>query len=346
MTEQISKKDAKSRRVILWVSFACWTFSLVLPALLSEEPKHSLPGLAILLIGWLGVVGVQDSTSFFGMLAWWANPLYLLSISRSALSNKRPHGSLYAAIVLALLSFLVSHYATSEAPSYTNIIGYGPGALFWLIAILTLGFVVSRDVGDLILCYATIGCGITLAVLYALQVTISVVGSNSSEREKLPLYAAKRGTVCSVKAPFNPISDKQLAIELSAEDREHWLKALLHWGVNAVQIKGVEYRTAAKNTPEAQVAPYLTSEPVTEPARYLLRAQGGFPYINKWESGGDYVRLTLVDKKSNAELGSIDYKKEWNEKLGFCPSLTFFPDSREEEAIKWLAPFMALDLEK
>lgn len=334
------------RQTLLGLSFIFWISSLALPTLISPYPEHTLNGLYILLAGWLGIVGIEDGVNLIGVLAWWANPLYLWAIYRSAFGSIVPTTSAYLAVAIAPLTFLLSSYALNAVPSFTPIIGYGPGTLLWFLAILGLAYIVSKDTGNVVLAKWFKVISTILIVTFLTQMIWRTAVSNDSEREKLPYYSAKRGLVCSATAPPIYINERQPAIALKTDDSKHWIESLLNWGVNAVQFDGFEYKQAPKGSLEAQRPPYMVSKPVSTPARYVLHAEGGYPFINKWSDGGDFVQLTLIDSQSNANLGRITYRREMNKRLGFCPSLTYFPDSRKEEAIKWLYPFLKVDHQK
>jgi hypothetical protein len=345
-TEHVSKSGVSSSHpILLGLSFALWVSSLAFAALISPDPKHSPIGLNILLSGWLGVAGVEDGVNLLGVLAWWANPFYIWALSRSAAGKGVPIVSAYLAIAIASLTFLVSSYAINAVPAFTPIIGYGIGALLWFLALFMLAYVVSKDAGlytesKVIACISSL-----FLIAFLIQVGWRALDSNDSEKERLPYYAAKRGPICSVTiAPLLHI-EAQPVIELKAES-EYWLESLLNWGIKAVQRDGIEYQKAPKGSPESQRPPYMISKPISAPARYILRAEGGYPYINKWSDGGDFVRLSLVDRKNNKELGHVEYRREANRGLGFCPMLTSYPHSKQEEAIKWLAPFVKAESSK
>lgn len=292
-------------------------------------------------MGWLGVAGVEDSVSLLGVLAWWANPFYLWALIKIQLKGKTPKFSANMALGLATLTVLVGSYALNAIPTFTPVIGYGPGALLWYLAILSLAYVVARDAG-----YASSHKLIvyTVCVLcfgYTVQLLWRVTSANDAERERLPFYAAKRGLICSVEATKLPITEQQPAISLGAYNKQ-WLDALRNWKVTAIQIGSTEYRRAADGSPESRKPPYMTAQPVSLPARYTLRVEGGYPYVNKWsDGGGDFVRLIMVDNQTKEEIGQLVHRREMNRRLGFCPSLTYFPHSLNEEAIQWLAPFIS-----
>jgi hypothetical protein len=84
MTSQNNEKNVSEtiysrphRQAFLILSFVFWLLSLALPALITPNPEHTIFGIGILLMGWLGFAGVEDGVNLLGVLAWWANPLYL-----------------------------------------------------------------------------------------------------------------------------------------------------------------------------------------------------------------------------------------------------------------------------
>ena len=334
-----------SRPFFLWLSITLWVSALAFPALISPDSKNTLGGINILLMGWLGVAGVEDGTNLLGVLAWWANLFYFWAIARAAFEKTNPTIVTYLAVATASLTALLSSYALNAVPSFTPIIGYGPGVLLWFLAIFTLAYVVTRDAGHLATSRIVVGIASGLLVAYLVQVGWRAVASNDSERERLPAHAAKRGYICSVTAPLLPIADRQEAIELKA-DSEYWLKSLIHWGVTAVQVDAIEYKRAPEGSPESKLPPYLLATPVSVPARYTLRAEGGYPFINKWSDGGDFVRLTVIDSQGKKDIGQLVYRREISRRLGFCPALTYYPNSQKEEAIKWLEPFIHTKIRK
>jgi hypothetical protein len=341
------------RKVVLGLSLALWLASLALPALISDTPHHTVWGMNILLVGWLGIVGVLavgEDVGWLGVLAWWANPIYLLVLGKTLRRKRPPAVSPYAtgfdlafvsyvALALASLTVLLSRYPVNAAGGFAPIVGYGPGALLWYLAILSIVYVVSRDAGNPTAPKLLVGAVGIVCVAYTAQLAWRAVGSNQSEREQLPVYSAKRGLICSARATPLPILEPQPAIRLEAKSKV-WLESLRNWRVSAVQIGSLEYTRAPAGSDESRKAPFMVAEPIASPARYTLRVQGGHPYVNDAHESGDHVRLSLWDSHANKEIGQLVHHREANRLLGFCPSLTYFPYSPNEEAIRWLAPFI------
>lgn len=91
------------------------------------QPRAWSDAWTLLLLGWIGIGS--------GTMAWLANPALLLAWVFSL--KKRPAPSLLSAIVA--LAFMVSllfqqTVVTSEAPTYSRIIGYGIGFWLWIVS--------------------------------------------------------------------------------------------------------------------------------------------------------------------------------------------------------------------
>jgi hypothetical protein len=214
--------------------------------------------------------------------------------------------------------------------------------LLWFLALLSLAYVVATDTEELssLARFCKILAG-ALISLYLAQIGWRASSSNESERERLPYYSAKRGSICEVLATPLPITEKQIAIELKPTNIDYkWIESLHNWGITTIQVSSEEYTPAEPDTIESRNPPYMHRGTISQPARYALEVEGGYPYINKWSDGGDFVRLRLIDTQNNNELGQLSYHKELNSRLGFCPTLTMYSESGNEEAIKWLAPFI------
>lgn len=184
------------------------------------------------------------------------------------------------------------------------------------------------------------GMAIFLIVSYTVLIGWRATSSNESERERLPYYSAKRGFICAVEATPLPITEKQTAISLIANDHKRWIESLHNWGITTIQIGRLEYTPAEENSIESRTPPYMLLGTTSQPARYAIKIEGGYPFINKWSDGGDFVRLSLIDTQNNKELGQLTYHKELNSRLGFCPKLTMYSENGNEEAIRWLSPFI------
>jgi hypothetical protein len=99
--------------------------------LAGDNPEAWAASWGLLLIGWMGV--------YFGVFAWLANPLLLLSWM---LFLRRKFGAAFvgsAAALLFALSFLLhSTIVASEAPTYEPVTGYGLGYWLWLASMLIM----------------------------------------------------------------------------------------------------------------------------------------------------------------------------------------------------------------
>jgi hypothetical protein len=102
------------------------------------DPRAWSRAWGLLLLGWVGLAS--------GTLAWLANPALLLAWA--LLLNKKHSSSLLAGIValLLMLSFLFqTTVVSSEAPTYSRVVGYGVGFWLWVgsAAVQVLGSAVA-----------------------------------------------------------------------------------------------------------------------------------------------------------------------------------------------------------
>ena len=327
------------RNYVLSASFVLWLISLTLPALISSESGIS-PGWSILAFGWLGFAGVEDGVNFLGVIAWWANPLYLWAIARFAFGSKLPRTSSYLAVGFGSLTILLSSHAVNAVPSYSAIIGYGPGAVLWYLALLGPAYLVAYESGRKYSPSGFVVLGVLIVGFYMVQTGMRTVVANESELDRLPYYSAKRGVICSAKATSLPILERQSAIVFDSTLSQYWFDWLKNTGVSAIQRGPNEYSRAPKDSPESQEPPYMIVKPITKQARYKLLIEGGYPFNGRWVSGDGYVRFKIIDTINGKEIGHINHKRELNRKQGFCPSLTNSLHSPKQEVIKWLSPFI------
>ena len=76
---------------------------------------------------------------FYGVLAWLANPLLLLSWILCLTDELRAAFIASAAALLLAMSFLLhSTIVASEAPTYEAVTGYGLGYWLWLASMLIM----------------------------------------------------------------------------------------------------------------------------------------------------------------------------------------------------------------
>ncbi len=99
--------------------------------LAGDNPEAWSASWGLLLIGWMGV--------FFGVFAWLANPLLVLSWLLCLRGKQGAALIVSIAAVLFALSFLLhSTIIASEAPTYRAVTGYGVGYWLWLASMLIM----------------------------------------------------------------------------------------------------------------------------------------------------------------------------------------------------------------
>lgn len=187
----------KLKKPIVTFSVVIWAISLILPTFIVDSHDQPWSGYTVLIAGWLGIAGIEDGCSLIGIFGWWANLFYFYSLKEYLDSEKLPLKAISWAVVLSLLSFFVNSLAISERPSYVDVIAYGPGALCWFFAILSLAYMIFSESGKTMQAQLAYHLGVTLAILYVIQVLWLAIGGDYLDHKHIPFYAAKRGWVCS-----------------------------------------------------------------------------------------------------------------------------------------------------
>jgi hypothetical protein len=86
----------------------------------------------------------------FSYLAWFANPLFLVSIILLSLNRSgMALATSTASLVLAATTFLIQKAPFNEAGHMANVVGYGPGFYLWIasICVILLKSILSTAVG-------------------------------------------------------------------------------------------------------------------------------------------------------------------------------------------------------
>ena len=122
-----------TRTLVLIGSVLLFLASLTQPAyyLAGDNPESWSASWGLLLIGWMGV--------FYGVFAWVANPLLLLSWFLCLRGELRAAWIASTAAALLALSFLLhSTIVADEVPTYKAVTGYGAGYWLWLASMLIM----------------------------------------------------------------------------------------------------------------------------------------------------------------------------------------------------------------
>lgn len=132
--EKVRSFRISRRGVFVGISLALFLISLVLHCFYIDRPDPAAwaPGIALLLVGWLGM--------FDGIFAWLANPLLLLAWT--AIWFPRLRFASFACALLALLfalSFLLhDDIMADEGGGRAAITEYSWGYWIWLSSISTM----------------------------------------------------------------------------------------------------------------------------------------------------------------------------------------------------------------
>jgi hypothetical protein len=245
MSDAIGKKrfSVTSGNVAI-LTVTVWLSSLIFSAFVPYyRSSETLWGFTVLMVGWLGVLGVS--------IAWFANPCLLI-----ALAKRRSGGAGFAlvAALLALDSLRLDSLPTGRGGSQA-IYGYGPGLVLWLAA-MGLGLVATgmrvrelrtvsasaaewaRELGIAWLVLLVAGFG-ALAIKDRLQASFA-------ERERLRSVVLKRGPVCAREPPIASLAMPQPAVILefgggSGAYPFDSPQRVLDWGIPVVRAKGHDY---------------------------------------------------------------------------------------------------------
>ncbi len=124
----LSSRKLSFSRALAGMALALWFASLFLVGFVTSQSSspEPLPGYHILQFGWMGL-GVICA-------AWYANPLFLLSILLLTTTNKAPRSLSVIAFLLSLDTFRFANEHSS--PYIPSIYAYGLGAVLWFAALL------------------------------------------------------------------------------------------------------------------------------------------------------------------------------------------------------------------
>jgi len=121
-------------KILILTSVLVYVVACCLPALQwrdDNKPLEIMLGLRALAVGWSGI--------FAGVVAWYANPLWLLSLSLAFL--RKPWLGSIAGVIALLIALTVFNVVGRELPNdeggvtKTRIVAVLPGAYVWFISI-------------------------------------------------------------------------------------------------------------------------------------------------------------------------------------------------------------------
>jgi hypothetical protein len=116
-------------KAVVILAIAIYVGSLTQRAFYVDNPHvWNDPAIFPLVIGWLGI--------FQGVVAWYANPLLFVAWVLFFIGMRRlATAFLVGAFVLAVSFLSVKSLQASDAPTYTDVTGYGAGYFLWLASI-------------------------------------------------------------------------------------------------------------------------------------------------------------------------------------------------------------------
>lgn len=288
MVKEAAEPAADSLRLLLLRSFfertvlsstalstaalSLWAVSLVLPTWTDANGTDFPSGGRILLIGWMGFIGLQ--------FAWFANPMLWWAFSRvqSDRSAAWPAG---LAVVLSLNTLTLKY-----TPGAGEVYGYGWGMVFWFMAIALMlaaagavelrgGHRATFENGGWL---RPFGLGL-FALVGIGAVVLSAIdhqGANADEQVRLQYVAVKADEVC--RTEFSKVVEPLTAGDGVVEVRlmQHTpasefptgkglVAVLLDWGVEKVRFEGRDFSYTEAGPHRVRV-----SMPATGDARALI----------------------------------------------------------------------------
>ena len=314
----MSDKELWRSKVVAGVAFCLWLTSLFLVGFV-DQGARPWSGLSILAQGWLGLVVI--------CAAWYANPLFLVSLLILATSDKAPRILAVIAVLLSLDTFRFADMPSN--PNVPTIYAYGAGAVLWFAAMFTAMIAAGLREVELREGGLTLGKFLTdpIAVFGSLTLFIGAVlvlhwidddrrDASETELRYLSLAPIKRGPVCKehIADPQKtmlldgPLELRGEGYPLTSPNR------LLALGIPVVRSDGYDYSLANKDDLGSVVVTPSIGE-----SSAILKVE---------EKSSSWIKAKL----QNARDGSTLFEQWWVQggRTGhnYCPDL----DSRSMSA--------------
>lgn len=323
----MSDKKLLCSKVVAGMAFCLWLTSLFLVGFV-DQGAAPWSGANILAQGWLGL-GIICA-------AWYANPLFLISLLKLATTDKAPWVLAVIAVLLSLDTFRFADMPPN--PNVPTIYAYGIGAALWFAAMFTAMIatgvrnVESRDneltLGKLCADPLVVAGSISLCIGAALVLHwINNDRRDASETELryLRLAPIKRGPVCKehVADPQKtmlldgPLELRGEGYPLTSPNR------LLALGIPVVRSDGYDYSLANKDDLGSVVVTTSIGE-----SSAILKVE---------EKSNSWIKATL----QNARDGNTLFEQWWVQggQTGhnYCPDLDSLSMSAKDQPWRLIA---------
>jgi hypothetical protein len=314
-------------RILALVAIAVWLASLSQIGLVVDDgtgiPKPE-PGYRILTQGWMGAIAFW--------LAWFANPLFLVSVSALLMSGR---STAILAIVSALFAVDMFRYTQIPGGGRGDIYAYGPGAFLWLASMAILCIASGLRQAELkwgkVSLPAIFGTPLAIGGIsafafatasYTHNTTQDRTGASVTELKYLAPGSVKRGPVCKeVVSPPSAILNLDGPLEILGRGYPlDKVSMYLSWGIPVVRSSGFDFSLV---DPKDMNTVFATSSKGPAAARVVLKESDG---PNR-ATGEKHLQATLTSGDNATVAFDQRWSKEGPTRRAFCPDLIDHPRS-------------------
>lgn len=340
-----ARAQLRLANILAAIALALWLLSLPLTAYKLAGTRPSVPGLTVLMMGWLGPLSAN--------FAWFANPAFLWAL-RGVWVGRPSVIAAVLSVLIALDTFRLDRVLTDEGGGTAALYGFGWGAVLWSLSlcVMLIATAVAEWAADgrraatpLIrsrLFQASVALFALVLLAAGYHSLMDRARANVDERARLVDLAFKRWPVCAAAGPR--LSTGPLALSGSVELRLErdptgrspirGVETLIEWGVPVVRFEGRDY---ARFGDQARID--LTSTPSVAPAAAVLNVVG------TRTGDAQALRIWLVNAQDQSTVLDHTWRLERNG-AEFCPTMPSYAKAEDQprkivtEALSLRAPLV------
>jgi hypothetical protein len=238
----------RSRKIVVSALFL-WSVSLLFPAIIIyAQNKGPITGIYILLNGWFGFNA-----------AWYANIFFIWAAFKIFGTGKAPVVSSVIAVLLALDTFRFEKVLMNAGGSYSDVFGYGLGAVVWGLAILLVLVASGQRYSEQLSESGNSGAmpatflrnaGFVLIGVYSIFAIGKYFNDHTgyahpSDASLLTIDVIKRGSLCRapVMKPLEPALKVNGPFEVGGNSSKFWSNPLnlLERGFPIIRFNGYDF---------------------------------------------------------------------------------------------------------